>query len=312
MSLRVHKPGLFTTIQDLGRPGYGRWGVSPGGAMDPLALTLANHLVGNSAHAAALEVTALGPELVFGQEATFAVTGAELGATLEGVRLPLGQAHRAQSGQTLRFGARGQGARAYVAVAGGLARGARPFLGSVATDIEAGLGGLGGRPLRAGDVLELEPQPSFQERTVQAGWERWYQPHEEVRFIPEAGTPLPAEALERFMASRFRISPRSNRVGYRLEGAPLPTESTGMQLSEPVAPGTVQLPPDGNPIVLMADRQTTGGYPRLGHVIRADVPKLAQLWLGDAVSFRAVTLEEARQALHALQAWLEQAVKAEG
>ena len=117
-----------------------------------------------------------------------------------------------------------------------------------------------------------------------------------------------AAAAERFTASRFRISPRSNRVGYRLEGTPLPSESTGMQLSEPVAPGTIQLPPDGNPIVLMADRQTTGGYPRLGHVIRADVPKLAQLWLGDGVSFRAVSLEEARQALREQQAWLDAAV----
>lgn len=276
--------------------------------MDPLALALANRLVGNSAQAAALEVTALGPELVFENEATFAVTGAELSATLEGIRLPLAQAHRARPGQVLKFGARVQGARAYVAVAGGLARGARPFLGSVATDIETGLGGLGGRPLRAGDVLELEPQPSFQPRTVQTGWERWYEPRDVVRFIPEAGTRLPPEAIERFTGSRFRISPRSNRVGYRLEGTPLPTESTGMQLSEPVAPGTLQLPPDGNPIVLMADRQTTGGYPRLGHVIRADVPKLAQLWLGDGVSFRAVSLEEARQALHELQSWLDTAV----
>jgi biotin-dependent carboxylase-like uncharacterized protein len=308
MSLHVRKPGLFTTIQDLGRPGHGRWGVSPGGAMDPLALTLANRLVGNSAHAAALEVTALGPELVFDEEATFAITGADLGATLDGARLTLGQAHRTHPGQTLRFGARVQGARAYVAVAGGLGRSARPFLGSVATDMEAGLGGLGGRPLRAGDAPELEPQPPFQVRALREGRERWYQPPEVVRFIPEAGTRLPAEALERFTASRFRISSRSNRVGYRLEGAPLPAGPVGLQLSEPVAPGTLQLPPDGNPIVLMADRQTTGGYPRLGHVIRADVPKLAQRWLGDTVSFRAVTLEEARQALLEQQAWLEDAV----
>lgn len=308
MSLRVQKPGLFTTLQDGGRPGHGRWGVSPGGAMDPLALALANRLVGNSAQAAALEVTALGPELVFEEEATFAVTGADLSATLDGARVPPGQALRARAGQVLRFGARVQGARAYVAVAGGLARGARPFLGSVATDIETGLGGLSGKPLRAGDVLGLEPQLPFEPRSVQAGWERGDEPRDVVRFIPEAGTRLPPESLERFTASRFRISPRSNRVGYRLEGAPLPTESTGMQLSEPVAPGTIQLPPDGNPIVLMADRQTTGGYPRLGHVIRADVPRLAQLWLGDGVSFRAVSLEEARQALRAQQAWLDAAV----
>jgi len=308
MSLRVRKPGLFTTIQDLGRPGSGRWGVSPGGAMDPLALTVANLLVGNSAQADALEITALGPELVFDEEASFALAGAELSAALDGARLTPGHAHRALAGQTLRFGTRVLGARAYLAVAGGLGRSARLFLGSAATDIEAGLGGLGGRPLRAGDTLALAPQPPFQARAVHEGWERWYQPPDEVRFIPEVGTQLPPEALERFGASRFRISSRSNRVGYRLEGPDLPTERVGLQLSEPVAPGTLQLPPDGHPIVLMADRQTTGGYPRLGHVIRADVPKLAQLWLGDSLSFRAVTLTEARQALHEQKAWLKKAV----
>ncbi|WP_224241183.1 5-oxoprolinase subunit C family protein [Hyalangium gracile] len=308
MSLRVQKPGMFTTIQDLGRPGQGRWGVSPSGAMDPLALTLANLLVGNPAGAAALEVTALGPELLFEREATFALTGAELRATLDGAPVATRQAHRARAGQVLRFGARAHGARAYLAVAGGLGASAQSFLGSAATDVEAHLGGLGGRPLRAGDVLALAPQPPFQPRSVHAGWERWYQPPDVVRFIPEPGARLPAEALERFEAARFRISPRSNRMGYRLEGPALPTETGGLQLSEPVAPGTIQLPPDGQPIVLMADRQTTGGYPRLGHVLRADVPKLAQRWLGDPVGFRAVTLEEARQALRDLQAWLEQAV----
>jgi allophanate hydrolase subunit 2 len=130
-----------------------------------------------------------------------------------------------------------------------------------------------------------------------------------VRFIPEPGSQLAAEARAGFEASTFRISSRSNRVGYRLEGPALPSGSGGgLQLSEPVAPGTIQLPPDGHPIVLMADRQTTGGYPRLGHVIRADVPRLAQRWLGDSVTFRAVTLDEARQALHEQQAWLEEAV----
>lgn len=309
MSLVVRKPGLFTTIQDLGRPGQERWGVSPCGAMDPFALTLANLLAGNPAGAAALEVTALGPELVFEEEATFALAGADLGATLDGTRVELDRAQRARAGQVLRFGARARGARAYLAVAGGLARSAQPFLGSAATDVEAHLGGLQGRPLRAGDVLALELQPPFQARAVEGAWERWYQPPDVARFIPEPGARLPAEALERFTTEQFRISPRSNRVGYRLEGPALPTDSVGLQLSEPVAPGTIQLPPDGQPIVLMADRQTTGGYPRLGHVLRADVPKLAQRWLGDTVTFRAVTLGEARQALLELDAWLGEAVR---
>jgi biotin-dependent carboxylase-like uncharacterized protein len=309
MSLLVRKPGLFTTIQDLGRPDMGRWGVSPSGAMDPLALTLANRLVGNRPGAAALEITAIGPELVFEEDATFALTGAELSASLDGTPVATSQAHRARSGQVLKFGARAHGARTYLAVAGGLDGSAQSFLDSAATDVGARLGGLEGRQLRAGDALTLEPQPSFQARAVNDAWERWYQPLDVVRFIPEPGTRLPAEAWERFGSTRFRISPRSNRMGYRLEGPALPTEAGGLQLSEPVAPGTIQVPPDGQPIVLMADRQTTGGYPRLGHVIRADVPKLAQLWLGDSVRFRAVTLEEARQALIEQQSWLQKAVR---
>jgi biotin-dependent carboxylase-like uncharacterized protein len=276
--------------------------------MDPLALSLANLLAGNSVGAAALEVTSLGPELVFEQEATFAIAGAELSPTLEGERLAPGQAHRARAGQTLRFGARVHGARAYLAVAGGLSRSARSFLGSTATDMEAGLGGIGGRALRAGDVLELEPQPPFEARALRDAGERWYSSPDVVRFIPEPGPRLAADTVELFSAARFRVSPRSNRVGYRLEGPALPVAPGGLQLSEPVAPGTLQLPPDGQPIALMADRQTTGGYPRLGYVIRADVPKLAQRWLGDPVSFRAVTLDEARQALRELQMWLEEAV----
>lgn len=307
MSLLVRKPGLFTTIQDLGRPGLGRWGVSPCGAMDPLALTLANLLAGNDAGAAALEVTALGPELVFEEETTFALTGADLGATLDGARVPMERAQQVRAGQVLKFGARERGARAYLAVAGGLGRSAGTFQGSTATDVEAGLGGVQGRPLRAGDALALEPQPSFRPRAREGVWERWYQPIGEVRFIPEPGARLPAEALERFGSTPFRISPRSNRVGYRLDGLALPTEPVGLQFSEPVAPGAIQLPPDGHPIVLMADRQTTGGYPRLGHVIRADVPKLAQLWLGDTVTFCAVTIDEARQALRELRTWLHEA-----
>lgn len=308
MSLLVRKPGLFTTIQDLGRPGHARWGVSPCGAMDPLALALANLLAGNDAGASALEVTASGPELVFEEEATFALAGADLGATLDRIPLSTHQAHRAHAGQVLRFGARVHGARAYLAVAGGLGRSAGSFLDSTSTDVEARLGGLHGRPLKAGDALELITQPAFQPRTAQDAWERWYQPHGVVRFVPEPGARLPAEALERFVSTTFHVSPRSNRVGYRLDGPALPTDPGGSQLSEPVAPGTIQLPPDGHPIVLLADRQTTGGYPRLGHVLRADVPRLAQLWLGDAVTFHPVTLEEARRTLLEQRAWLEGAV----
>lgn len=309
MSLLVRKPGLFTTIQDLGRPGHGRWGVSPCGAMDPLALALANLLAGNDRGAVALEVTASGPELMFEEEATFALAGADLGATLGGTRLFTCRAHRALAGQVLRFGGRLRGARAYMAVAGGLDASAQRFLGSAATDIEARLGGLSGRPLRARETLVLAPQPPFRALAAEDPWEPIYEPAGVVRFVPEPGAGLPADSLERFVSATFLVSPRSNRTGYRLEGPALPTDAGGSRLSEPVAPGTIQVPPDGQPIVLLSDRQTTGGYPRLGHVLSADIPRLAQLWLGDVVTFRAVTLDEARQALREQRAWLEGAVK---
>ncbi|HEX6965716.1 MAG TPA: biotin-dependent carboxyltransferase family protein [Gemmatimonadaceae bacterium] len=310
MSFRIEQPGLFTTVQDLGRVGHQREGVPVSGAMDPLALRVANLLVGNDEGDAALEITLRGPTMVFERDALIALTGADLNASIDGERVPAWRAMRVSAGATLAFGAPRVGCRAYLAVAGGIA--VPPVLGSRSTYTRAKLGGLDGRALRRGDILQVG-SPSVLAACLSASLvrgagrvngARWgvgstirpvYSDAPAVRLIPGAHehalTPVAREQLYR---GEFRISSQSDRMGYRLEGPALELALPLELLSEPVAFGTVQLPPSGSPIVLMADRQTTGGYPRIGEVATVDLPLLAQLKPGDRVRFTAISLEEAQ------------------
>jgi biotin-dependent carboxylase-like uncharacterized protein len=278
----VVRAGLLTTVQDLGRTGWGRFGISPSGAMDPLALRVANRLLGNDDGAPALEITGPGVELRADGTITFA--------------LAWGCA-TAAAGALLRFRARRRGARAVLAVPGGFQ--VTPVLGSVATDLDAGLGG--GR-LPAGHQLHVTRAQALRRAPVSPPVLSAYDDPFTLRFIPEQDRDVLDQARALFLQGTFRVSDRSNRTGYRLSGDPLPTSPAPQRLSEPVAPGTIQLPPDGAPILLMADRQTTGGYPRLGHLIAADRPKAAQLWPSDAVRFTSVTIDEAHRHLRGLQA----------
>ena len=302
-ALLVRKPGLLTTGQDLGRAGLGRFGVSASGAMDPLALRVANRLVGNPDGTAALEITAVGPELEFTGRACFALAGANLSPQLDGRALEVWRSVTATAGQVLSFGPRRQGARCYLAAAGGLAL-PRVF-GSAATDLESGLGG---GALRAGQEIGIGEAGDRPPRSVRPALLRLYAAPFELRFVPETASGPGHDAAQRLAAAPYRVSSRSNRMGYRLEGPPLAAGGDGGQLSEPIAPGTIQLPAGGEPILLMADRPTVGGYPRLGQVIAADLPKAGQLWIGHAVRFRPVTPEDARMALAAMAALLERAV----
>jgi biotin-dependent carboxylase-like uncharacterized protein len=310
-ALEIVRPGLLATIQDLGRPGHARWGLGPSGALDPLALRVSNRLAGNADGAPALEITGSGAEVRFLREALFALAGADLGAALDGVAVGAAAAARARAGSTLAFTARRRGGRAYLAVAGGLE--APAAWGSAATDLAAGVGGpagLEGRPLPRGARLRAPPgggpapPPPERAAALAAILEAAHADPFTPRFVPDEDPDVPAEALAAFARAAFRVSPRSSRAGFRLEGPPLPTRARPDRLSEPVAPGLIQLPPDGLPILLMADRNTTGGYPRLGHLIAADTPKAAQLWPGDAVRFTPVTVEEA----HALARLRERAL----
>ena len=292
--IRVLHPGLFTTVQDAGRWGYQRFGIPVAGPMDPVAHRLANLLVGNRPGCATLEVTLAGPRLEFQRDLLFAVCGAEFEAFLDGKAAPGGTVHAVRRGQCVAFGRRRRGARAYIAVAGGFD--VPRVLGSRATHVGSGMGGFRGRALAAGDVLATGDDI---ERGVRAG---------DRRTVPtRAGRPvrvLPGPHDDRFGTAGaaalahagYRVGAASDRMGYRLEGPPLPQEGPEL-LSAAVPVGAIQVPPSGEPIILMADRPTTGGYPRIGTVISADIPVVAQLAPGEPVEFETCSQEAAVQAL---------------
>lgn len=313
MSIRVAHPGFFTTVQDLGRYGHQSDGVSPAGAMDVFALRAANMLVGNGDDAAGLEIVLGGPALVFEADTLIALAGGDLGAHISGRSIAPWRPVLAPRGAELTFLGARAGCRAYLAVGGGLDVPA--VLGSRSTYTRAGFGGYRGRPLERGDVLPLlEPDVLSQKIFAHLlpgesgpGIARWglgqslrpaYSGAPLVRVIPGAHAVALTDASRTALwRESFRLSPNSDRMGLRLEGPALDLFDRVEVLSEAVAFGTIQLPADGNPIVLMADRQTTGGYPRLGEVASVDLPLLAQLCPGDFVRFRQVSLAEA-QALY--------------
>ena len=287
----VRRPGALTTVQDLGRPGWRASGVSPAGAADPFSLRLANLLVGNAEEEAALELTQTGPELEFPAGGLVALAGAPIDG------LPWGRPVYLSPGSRLRLGTMTGGLRSYLACAGGF--GLPRVLGGAGTDLRAGFGGFGGRALRAGDWLPLR---TVAEARVPGRWHvdprlRPMVGEEEVelRFLPGSA----AAELPGWAERSFTVGTRSDRMGLRLEGEAFPRLPSGNLDSFPVIPGTVQVPPDGRPIVLLADAQTLGGYARLGHVISADLPRLGQLRPGDRLRFRAVELGEARALLAA-------------
>lgn len=297
MSLHVLAPGLLTTLQDGGRRGFRHLGVGNAGAADAWSHALANLLVGNALDTVALEITLSGPTLRFDASTRIALCGATVDAKVEGTAVPMARPIDLPAGSVLTLGACHEGVRSYLAIEGGLA--VPDVMASASTDLRGGFGGMRGRALDAGDVL---PGARSQAREVPAlHVPRWWidtmpndAPPGFVRMLP-GESDAPPDAL---CAARWRVDAASNRQGLRLRGGSLGVPRRG-RISEPVFPGTVQLPPDGQPIVLMADAQTHGGYPRIGHVIRADWPKLAQLRPGDGLSFAPCTPAEAREAWQA-------------
>jgi len=286
-SIIVVKPGLFTTIQDLGRPGHRASGVPLSGAADVASLRVANRLVGNRDDAATLELTLLGPDLRFEEDAVIALTGAVFPG------LPPHAAVTVRAGDTLSLGHATAGCRGYLAVAGGID--VPVVLGSRSTFGAARLGGLRGAPLAAGDAL-----PVGGDRGVPAN-AGLPQPAA-VRSVDRVVTlrTIPGEQFESVGAALWSAthttSSRSDRMGVRFDGAALgDAAAAGSLPSVAVLPGTVQLPPDGRPIVLLADAQTIGGYPVIGHVIAADLPLLAQLRPGDPVRWQPCTIDEAHR-----------------
>jgi KipI family sensor histidine kinase inhibitor len=294
--ITVLRPGLLTTIQDVGRWGYQHLGVPVAGPLDPLSHRLANALLGNLPDAATLEATIVGPELRFERDATIAITGADLQPTLEGTPLAMGSVVECAPGSVLRFGNRRAGARAYVAVDGGI--GVPPVLGSRATHVMSGLGGVAGRALRAGDRVPLRDRQRFSGRTAR---DRRIHEGGSVRLRVMAGPQseyADPSVLEVLQQTRFTVSPQSDRMGYRLTGGALPMrKESGEMISDAAVVGALQVPPSGQPILLMADRQTTGGYPQIAVVITADLPLAAQLVPGDSIQFGLCSRADAIAAL---------------
>ncbi len=318
MSIRVLSPGWLTSVQDAGRTGYASIGAGRAGAMDDPALRLANALVGNAGNTAALEITLRGPRLRFDSDALIALTGAAIEAHCGTQVVPAWRPLSIGAGVELELGDMRRGTRAYLAVAGGIE--IAPVLGSRSTDINASLGPFHGRGLVAGDELPLAdtgPEAILRLRralratspghagespgVVAANWSLDPQPWFDLRGdLPVAlvrGSHLDrldAASRHALFAGAFRVGNESNRVGYRLEGAKLHLAAPLELISEGVVPGTVQLPPNGNPIVLMAEAPTTGGYPRIAHVASVDLPRLAQRRPGEHVRFVETSLAEAQ------------------
>ena len=297
----VVKPGMLTTIQDLGRRGYQGLGVPVSGPMDAYSHRLANQLLGNDPSAAALEVTLLGPELVAQGDLTCAATGADLSLTINGKPVPLHQPFRVRSGAQLRWGSRLSGTRMTLAVLGGFD--VPPTLGSRATHLASRMGPFGGRALRAGDILRVGAAPMVR---AQTGF---------PLDMPEGGAHLrvlPAVHRERFtddawgllVHARFTVNPQSNRMGYRLDGPALAHVKGADILSEAMPYGAIQVPASGQPILLLAERATTGGYATIANVITADLPLAGQLAPGDWVQFDPVNREDAIAALRRREAAL--------
>jgi antagonist of KipI len=316
MLLEVRSAGLLTTVQDAGRPDAAHLGVPHSGACDPLALAVANLVIGNDPGAAALEISLLGPELSVLEPCVLGVAGADFEATVldSGRRVAPGTSVSLAAGDTLRFGAALDGARGYLALPGGVD--VPQVLGSASTAPVGGFGGLGGRPLATGDRLSSRAPADSD-----AAGRPWRGPGPSSGVVPGerprtarvvAGPHADAagpDTFERLVSTTWEVGTQSDRMGIRLEGPPLLSDGTSELVSSGVAWGAVQLPPGGRPIVLLADGPTVGGYPVVAVVASADRPVIGQLRAGDRLCLVPITLEEARDTFRAAAHHLVEATR---
>jgi len=305
--ITVLRPGLLTTVQDAGRPGYRAFGLPVAGAMDRLAFALANALAGAAPGAAALEMTLQGGAFRFEADAYVGLCGADMQGALDGSTVGACAGFPVRAGAILTFGGARSGVRTYLSVRGGID--VPEFLGSRSTYARAGVGGFQGRALRAGDVLPVgSPDAGGPARSLPPA------------LVPEVGGEIRLRALPgpqddlfspigrgMFFGSEYRVTNRNDRMGYQLEGAAVQHARGADIVSDALVPGAVQVPGKGTPIVMTADAQTTGGYPKIATVIGPDLRRLAQARLGDGVRFESCTQEEAVEALRAEQKVIEEA-----
>ena len=308
----ILSPGLLTTIQDLGRFGYGRYGVAPSGAMDSYSLRVANMLVGNPENQACLETTLLGLTIRILHDCRVAITGGDLQPTINKKPLAMWRPHVLKTGDILRFEEPRSGCRAYIAVAGGIK--IKPVLGSCSTNLTSGFGGLEGRALKKDDILyadSLADIPSVTGIVFKKEWIPIYSPSWTLRVIwgPQEGD-FSERAKQTFLGAAFQVSAESDRTGIRLQGPCIKKKPKADDsiISEGVIGGAIQVPGDGQPIIILSET-VTGGYRKIAAVISADLPLLGQIKPGDRVAFKAISLDEAYACLLDREAKIGKAFK---
>ena len=299
MSITILNPGLLTTVQDFGRIGYQQFGVPVSGVVDPRAMSIANILVDNPEDEAVLECTMLGPQIRFNAPNAIAITGGDLGPTIDNQPIPNYAAIRVEAGQVLRFAGLRSGCRAYIAFAGGLD--IAPVMGSRSTYMKAKIGGVEGRKLQKDDVIKFrKPNPDLRGLNIR---------HISPEFVPRLEYKLRVvlgpqddmfteHGIETFLSDSYIVTPEFDRMGCRLDGEIIEHKGeSGDIISDGIAFGAIQVPTAGKPIIMLSDRQTTGGYTKIANVISADFRILAQLKAGDRVRFAQVSVAAAQDAL---------------
>ncbi|HVM90136.1 MAG TPA: biotin-dependent carboxyltransferase family protein [Puia sp.] len=305
MSFSVIKPGLLDTIQDMGRYGYSHWGINPGGVMDRYAAQVGNMLVCNNINEAVIEIHFPGAQILFNQNALIAITGADFSPSINEQAIPIWQPVVVRKNTVLQFPKLVSGSVCYLSIHGGIC--ADKWLNSYSTNLKASAGGLSGRPFKRNDEIFfkesaiyfaglLKENTNLQVLPWRADVRKTYDfPHEIFIIKGNEWEQLTGNSQYDFIENNFTIHPSSDRMGYQLRGVPLQLNNKFEMISSGVNFGTIQLLPDGQLIVLMADHQTTGGYPRIGHAIAAHLPKLSQLRPSDCVTFRLVDIEIAEE-----------------
>ena len=303
MTIRVVKPGLFTTVQDRGRYGYAHLGISPCGAADAVSLRIANLLAGNEEYAPALEMTLLGATLEFDQHAIIAMSGATCECQVGQARIELNTPVEISAGSILQCGSSTDGARCYLAIQGGID--VPTVMGSASTDIRGRFGGFEGRRLQAGDAVQVGHSDRARLRRLRAGALEEARSRGVIRVTRGAQRDwFNSETYAKFLAKPYAVSEQSDRAGLRLKGDAVATRENKQLLTDGIPLGAIQVPQDGQPIILFVDQQTTGGYPKIANVIAADMHRIGQLRPRDEVRFSEVSIPEAIDALRAQERWL--------
>ena len=296
MGLKVISPGALLTIQDEGRHGFQRYGIPESGACDRESMHLANILTGNELSEAVLETAIMGPVIEFTTDSVIAITGADMEPLLDGRSIEMYRALRVSEGSVLSFRGLRNGLRTYISLAGGIK--VDPVMGSCSLSAKAGIGGLGGRPLYAGDILESKKEgfvpPDIEYR--KADRPRTYGGSYEIRIIPgPEDDRFTEEGMETFLNSEYTISGDSDRMGLRLTGPAIRHKTDGNIISNGIPLGAIQVADNGQPIIMLADRQTSGGYAKIGCACTEDMPYLAQARPGDRIRFRRIEVNEAQE-----------------